>query len=192
MGRDNRTCLPGLNYHVYSRCINCENLMEGDYYKKLFLLIVKETRDKYGFKLVFYSILDNHFHLIIKTEKDGATISRIMQVIKSRFAREYNRMNLRTGPFWNERFGDKIVEYAKRPGEYMIFLKWYISYNACRKGYVNDPRDYRFCSIRYYIDEKCRDFPDVSYSEYFMMLGNTFLERKRVFVEYEDIYRLFL
>ncbi len=189
MTRKLRICLPNKNYHVFSRCKNGENLMAKEYYKKLLLQIIRETQVKCKFKLIFFSILDNHFHLIIRTEEGGATISKIMQMIKSKFARLYNKMNSCMGPFWNERFGDSIVKASSNPGKYMIHLLWYIAYNACRKGYVYDPRDYEFCPLQCYTEnEEYRDI-EITITEYFKALGRNFRERKEVFEDYEDIYR---
>jgi len=130
--------------------------------------------------------------MIIKTEEEGETISKIMQIIKSEFAKEYNRINSRIGPFWNERFGDKIIEHSNEPGEYMIHLLWYISYNSCRKGYVHDPRDYEFCPLCYYLNGQQNKYIDISYSSYFKQLGENFSERSKIFEEYESEYRQFL
>ena len=88
--------------------------------------------EKYDFELVSYSIMDNHFHFYIKTLDDGETISRIMQFIKSQFARRYNRMMDRTGPFWNERFTNLIVERTKDPVQTFWIVFLYVGYNPVR------------------------------------------------------------
>jgi len=77
--------------------------MEKEYVKELFLEVITKTQEKYSFELSAYVIMENHFHMIIRTVENGATISRIMQYIKARFAEKFNRMNARIGPFWNER-----------------------------------------------------------------------------------------
>jgi len=129
MGRPIRICLPNLTYHTFSRCIDKANLMKKDKIKDLMIKVVKETQNIFDFELNAFEILDNHFHFIIKTKDKAETISKIMQRIKSVFARRYNKLHNRTGPFWNERFGSKIVEGVRDPAGYFLNLLWYLGYN---------------------------------------------------------------
>ena len=81
--------------------------------KDLLIDVLVMAQNKYSFEIIYYTIMDNHFHFIFRTIEDGETVSRIMQFIKSQFARRYNRKMNRTGPFWNERFKDSIIEYRE-------------------------------------------------------------------------------
>ena len=85
--------------------------MKPDVMKDTFQKILKITYDKYDFKVLQYIIMDNHFHLLIKTTENGETISRIVQYIKARYAEWYNKKMNRTGPFWNGRFKCTVVEF---------------------------------------------------------------------------------
>ena len=76
--------------------------------------------------------MNNHFHLYIKTEKNGETISKIMQLIKSQYAQRYNKKMNRTGPFWNERFGCTITELSKNPRETFFVTQQYIAFNPVK------------------------------------------------------------
>ncbi|MFC1671227.1 transposase, partial [Spirochaetota bacterium] len=125
MSNKPRVCQPNLTYHVFSRCIDKKNLMKHKQMKDLMISVINMALKKYKFDLSKYIILDNHFHFFIKTVTDGATISIIMQFIKSQYARRYNKIMNRTGPFWNERFGDTIIENSKDPE--FLFL-WIILY----------------------------------------------------------------
>jgi len=188
MGRPLRTCLPNLTYHVFSRCINCQNLLKNDFFKDLFLEVIKMAQLKYDFRLITYQIMNNHFHLIIRTTKDGPSISVIMQFIKSVFARKYNKLMKRTGPFWNERFGDSIVEMSDNPEFFFFWLKWYIGYNPVKKKMVNDPRDYKYSSINYYLNKNYKSPLKITLHPYFMKLGETAQERLKKFLYYEELY----
>jgi len=157
--------------------------------KDILLKAVARCQKKYNFDLNGFAILGSHFHLIVKTLKDEANISRIMQYIKARYAEEYNKMTGRTGPFWNERFKDQIIEHADDPEYYFNYLKWYLGYNPVRAGYVNDPRKYKFSSINAYLDENYEPKVKITLHEYFLKLGKTFQERVEKFLEYEEMYR---
>lgn len=188
MSKPLRICQPNLTYHVYSRCIECRELL-ADYFKEILLSVLKRTQDKYDFELVHYTFMNNHIHMIIKTVENGASISRIMQYVKSRLAEIYNKANGRTGPFWNERFKDVIVEYQDNPVRYFFWLMWYIGFNPVRKGYVKCPEQYRYGSINYYTNEHF-DLPvRITLHAYFLNLGTSFSERVRIFRQWEDAYK---
>ena len=189
MPRKRRICLSNITYHIYSRCHNLENMIKHDLMKDMLNEVINMAMDKYNFQMVLHSIMDTHFHFIIKTVEGGESISRIMQFIKSQFAQRYNRMMNRKGAFWNERFGDTIIEFSDDPVFYFLFLQWYIAYNSVRANKVNDPRDYKYCSINSYLDENYKPPVKITFHDFFLNLGNTFKDRARKFLEYEDIFR---
>lgn len=184
-----RICEPNYTYHVTSRCIDRQNLMKPKKMKNLMIKVMKMAEKKYLFELFNLALLDNHFHFYIRTVEDGVTISRLMQFVKSQYARRYNKMMNRTGPFWNERFRDTIIEMTKNPEYIFHWINNYISYNPVRKKYVNDPRDYEYCFINFYLDENYKPPLKLTYHKYFLKLGKTFKERVEKFLEYEEMYR---
>jgi len=189
MARKLREIIVGATYHIYSRCIDRMNLLANDYIKDLLVTVIRETQEKYCFELCSVDILDNHIHLIIKTTSKKDTISLIMQRIKSVFAKRYNKMNSRTGPFWNERFGSKIVEKAKDAARYIIHLLWYTAYNSVRKGKTRDPRHYKYSTINAYLDEDYIGLLKITLHRGFLNLGKNFSECKKYFTDYEKEYR---
>ncbi len=189
MGRPNRIQNPNLTYHVGSRCINRDPRMRPKVFKEGFLAVLRNAMEKYDFKLISYCIMDNHIHLIIHTVEGGASISRIMQYIKSRFARWYNTMMNRIGPFWNERFSDTIIQHAKDAVHYLLWLLWYLGFNPVRAGKCENPRKYKFSSINAYLEEQFQPEVKITYHEYFIQLGATFKERVKKFLIYEELYR---
>jgi putative transposase len=172
-----------------SRCIEKRELMKPKMMKNLMLLVLNQALEKYSFRLVAYSIMDNHFHLYIMTNKDGESISRIMQFIKSQYARRYNYLTKRTGPFWNERFKDTIVEISNNPITLFFFILFYILFNPVRSKKVSDPRNYDYCSMNAYLYEDYTSPVKISPHPYFMKLGDTFKERVNKFIELEDLYK---
>jgi putative transposase len=189
MPRPKRICLPDVTYHVYSRCIEKKPLMRNTKMKDLFISVLKFALEKYDFKLIDYTIMNNHFHLFIKTEKNGATISQIMQFIKSQYAQRYNRRMDRTGPFWNERFGSSITEMSKSPRDTFFITQQYIAFNPVKSNYVQDPRRYRYSGIRSYYEEGYISPVTITFHPFFLELGSTFKERARKLLEFEDQYR---
>lgn len=189
MARSLRICLPNITYHTYSRCIETRDMMENDSLKEIFISIMSSALEKYRFKLISYQIMDNHFHFIIETFENGASISRIMQYIKARFAEKYNRLHSRTGPFWNERFKDRIVERSENPTHHLLWLLWYLAFNPVRAKKTDNPRNYRYGSIGFYLDKKYKPRLRLTHHEYFQLLGKNFNERVRAFLQLEEIYK---
>ena len=189
MAQPRRRCIPDVTYHIYSRCHNKENMMCLSEMKDLLVLVINLALEKYDFRMIHYAIMDNHFHFIIKTTQCGPSISLIMQFIKSQYARRYNRIMNRSGAFWNERFGDVIIELTDNPEEYFHWLLCYIGYNPVKAGKVKDPRQYKYSSINAYLDESYISPVPITLHEYFINLGNTFTERVMKFLKYDDMYR---
>ncbi|MBP7734604.1 MAG: transposase [Spirochaetes bacterium] len=189
MARKTRECLPDTHNHAISRCIERKPLMRRSSMKDLMHDVLNEALEKYHFELVSYSIMDNHFHFNIKTLIGGETISRIMQFIKSQFARRYNKMMDRIGPFWNERFVNMIIERTANPVHYFWNVFLYTAYNPVRSKYVSDPRKYAYGGFRAYVDREYIPPVAITFSRYFQDLGNNYEDRLKKLLEYEDMYR---
>ena len=189
MPRKIRICQPGLTYHVMSRCIEKKSLMKPSKMKDMMITVMQLAQDKYIFELVAYTVMDNHFHFCIRTCADGENISKIMQFIKSQYARRYNKIMNRTGPFWNERFKDTIIENSDAPREVFNKVNLYLGYNPVRSGYVKDPRSYKYSSFNCYWDENYKPPVKITLHPYFLCMGSTFQDCARKFLEYEEEFR---
>lgn len=189
MSRKKRTCMPETTYHTMSRCIEKKPLMKTNRMKNLMLEVMNLALKKYTFEMIEYTMMDNHFHFYIRTLKDGENISRIMQFIKSQFARRYNRLMKRTGPFWNERFSDTIIELSENPEKIFWHIFLYIAYNPVRSKYVVDPRLYQYGSFNSYVDKEYVSPVPITFHKLFLKLGPTFEEQVKKFLEFEDLYR---
>ncbi len=188
MARKQRFCSGNLTYHTYSRCINKQNMIKDDKTKDLMITVIRETQEIYNFELSGFEILNNHFHFIIKTIMGSETISKIMQRIKSVFARRYNKIHGRIGPFWNERFGSKIIDDAIDATSYLLHLLWYMAYNSFRKNMVNNPRHFKYGSINCYLDENYKSILKIKLHDAFISLGKTFEQRIKKFMLFEENY----
>lgn len=175
-------------YHVWTRCVQRSPLMGNEYFRDLFLQVIRQTQRKYNFELNQFEIVDNHIHLIIYTLPGQATISRIMQYIKARFAEKYNKITDRIGPVWNERYRYSIVEQSEDPVKYLLWLLWYLAFNSVRKKIVKDPREYFFGGIKAYLNKNYKPPVEITLHKYFLNIGNNFQDRLNVFLKYEEAY----
>ncbi len=189
MPRKTRIQNPNLTYHVVSQCLEWRDMIEEEHFKECFLDVLRKSKEKYDYRLISYCIMPNHIHLVIHTTQNGASISRIVQYIKARFAELYNRTLKRSGPFWNGRYKDSIVQCAKDACHYLLWLLWYLAFNPVRKRMCANPLQYRYSSIRVYLEEHADCGVPIDHHDFFLQLGNTFTERVKHFVRYEEIYR---
>jgi putative transposase len=183
MSNKKRRCEPNLTYHTYSRCADKSTMMKSDHMKNLMLTVIVMAQERYSFDLISYVIMDNHFHFIIRTVENGAPISRIMQFIKAQFAKRYNKKMNKTGPFWNERYGDTIIEEQEFPEEAFNNINSYIINNPVKANYVNDARDYKYSCIHFYIDENYISPVKLTFHEYYLKLGSSFRQRADRFLD---------
>lgn len=134
-------------YHITSRGNLRDRIFYDDKDRERFLEILKRTKEKYGYLLHAYALMDNHYHLLIETPK--ANISQIMQNINTSYTVYINKKYQRSGHLFQGRFKGIIVD----KDEYLVTLSRYIHLNPVRTKIVQRPEDYRWTSYRAYTDK---------------------------------------
>jgi putative transposase len=115
-------------YHVVAKANHREFLLD-DPAKELFLAILARAKVKYRFSVENFTVLDNHFHLIVHVP-EGSNLSEIMKWILGVFAMKWNKIHENWGHFWGERFFSRIIEdVADYVGSFA-----YIDQNPVRAG----------------------------------------------------------
>jgi putative transposase len=129
--------------------------------KNLFVKILDEVRDRYGFALAGYVVMPNHIHLLIGEPARG-TPSTVMQVLKQRVSRRLRRkprkkvssQQLRL-PFrdvpdlprlWQPRFYDFSVWSQTK----FVEKLHYMHMNPVRRRLVSHPKDWPWSSFSFY------------------------------------------
>jgi putative transposase len=130
--------------------------------KNLFVKILGEVRDRYGFSLVGYVVMPEHIHLLISEPAKG-TPSTVMQVLKQRVSRRLRRkprrkmsspqLSLRfTGcnhalpQFWQARFYDFNVWSQRK----FVEKLQYMHMNPPNRRLVAHPKDWPWSSFSFY------------------------------------------
>ncbi|MDF7819177.1 transposase [Runella sp. MFBS21] len=96
--------------------------------------------DKKSYELVCYTLMPNHFHLVIDTYEYPKPLYRIMHSLKSYTAKLANKLLNRTGAFWQEESYDHVV----RNGQELYNINKYILDNPVKAGLINNWEDYPF------------------------------------------------
>jgi putative transposase len=104
-----RKLLPGATYHVYSEIDHNAMALKDPDIKRMFLDMVIIAKKKFSFKLWNFTILDNRIDFLIRPD-EGVSLSKIMQWLKSNFAKMWNKKHNTSGHLWGERFFSRIIE----------------------------------------------------------------------------------
>jgi putative transposase len=139
-------------------------LLQSVHARNVFVEILGETRDRYGFSLVGYVVMPEHVHLLISEPMKG-TPSTVIQVLKQRVSRRLRRRERSaTGQttlafaghrdslrrFWQRRFYDFNVWSLKKKVEKLHYMHM----NPLKRKLVDHPRDWPWSSFSFYSDLK--------------------------------------
>lgn len=150
-------------YHVYNRGNYRSFIFEDEATKSAFEKCLLEACERFGWELMAYCILGNHFHLCIATPRGN--LSDGMQWLQGTFGVRYNRYRGESGHLFTGRFKSLIVE----PGKHLSALVDYIHLNPARAELVEPARagDYRWSSMYWFPKKKMRpELLDASWLDY--------------------------
>jgi REP element-mobilizing transposase RayT len=169
-------------YHITSR----GNLRDKIFYnatdRERFLEILSRTKERYGFLLHAYALMDNHYHLLMETPK--ANLSQIMQNINTSYTVYVNRKYQRSGHLLQGRFKGIIVDKDR----YLVGLSRYIHLNPVRAKLVKKPLNYTWTSYRAFINQRVENsLVDIGETlSYFSKRRNRAVRCYRKFVEADE------
>jgi putative transposase len=142
MPRPLRPIHDGLIYHVINRGNNRQPvfLKKGDF--EAFLKALAELKERKPFELYGYCLLNNHFHLLIRTVQ--TSISRIMQSLLVSHTQRYHKQHQSGGHVWQGRFKSPVVQND----EHLLAVLRYIEANPLRAKIVRNAEEYPWSSYR--------------------------------------------
>lgn len=146
MSRAPRIIFEGAVYHVYQRGNNKSYIFDDPNHKAFLLKQLREYQRKFDYQVLAYVIMNNHFHLLIRTNKNS--IDEIMFNINNVMAKYLNKQLGRTGHIFENRYNCLVVENEA----YLLWLLRYIHRNPIRAEICEDLKDYRWCSHTFYIN----------------------------------------
>jgi len=123
-----RIIVPNRYYHLYSKCNTELKIFHNTQMKLFFLEQLSITLQKFSFDCLSWSLLDNHYHLIIKTTDNSLPL--FMQRFNSILARQYNKICHRDGVVFSKRYSSIVVQ----EGNSLKDLIRHIHLNPVRKG----------------------------------------------------------
>ena len=123
-----------------------EKIFRNDDDYKLFINILKESTQAWGFRICAYCLMPNHYHLLVQTPL--ANISRGMRHINGVYTQRFNRKHKIDGSLFRGRYKSILID----SDNYLLALVRYVHKNPSKanmasflqykwsshKGYISD------------------------------------------------------
>lgn len=143
MGQTQRVQAADVLYHVASRGVDRQmvfGVVDGDRF--VFMALLANTVQRYGWNLHAYCLMGNHFHLVIDTP--NANIAAGMQYLKSAYALWFNGLRVREGHLFERRYFAEILEHDA----HLFSVCRYTVLNPVRARLCSHPADWAWSSYR--------------------------------------------
>ncbi|HER24088.1 MAG TPA: chromosomal replication initiator DnaA [Candidatus Atribacteria bacterium] len=145
MSRPLRIAYENALYHITSRGQRRENIFFDDKDKNTFIRKSDETFTKYGITCYAYCLMDNHYHLFIKTAKPN--LSQALHYLNTSYANWFGSRYQMIGSLFQGRFKSILVD----ADSYALILSAYMHLNPIRAGIVSKLEDYPWSSYLDYL-----------------------------------------
>ena len=157
MTRPLRLSFENAFYHITARGNRREKIFYSSRDKEIFLKRLKETLIKYSMICYAYCLMDNHYHLFIKTNKSN--LSQGIHYLNSSYANWFRNKHQIIGPLFQGRFKSILVE----ADHYALTLSAYIHLNPLRAGIIKQLEEYSWSSYLDYLNLRKSDITDPSF-----------------------------
>ena len=136
----------GGTFHVFARGVRKETLFRDDEDRAYFLNLVGVVVRRYGWRVLAYCVMDNHFHLLVETPEPN--LSGGMQRLKGDYATYFNERHSLVGHLFQQRFASRLIESEEYLGEVLR----YIAFNPVRAGLCAHPSEWPWSSFHGAVD----------------------------------------
>lgn len=143
MSRLSRVDIGGETYHVLNRAVGKLQIFTepGDYLA--FIDLLREASEFYDVSVLSYTVMPNHWHLLLKTKHDGdlSTFMHWLTTTHTRKVHAFTGTN-GTGPLYQGRYKSFLVDTE----EYLHTVALYIERNPVRAKLCEKTSDWRWGS----------------------------------------------
>ncbi len=132
MPRQPRLDTPGALHHVIGRGIDGIEIFGSKKDCEDFIGRLKDLCDKEAFSIYAWALMNNHFHLLVRTGR--LSLSNSMRKLLTGYVVNYNRRHKRYGHLFQNRYKSILCE----DDPYLLELTRYIHLNPLRAGIVRN------------------------------------------------------
>jgi REP element-mobilizing transposase RayT len=145
MARPQRIDFPGSIHHVMNRGTNRRRVFFEDIDRVEFERLLGEIHELFGVRVIAYSLMDNHYHLILRCPEGN--LSAAMQHLGGVYTRHTNDRVGRDGALFRGRFHSILID----SNSYLFYAVRYVDRNSLDLPGIRLARDYRWGSHRMYL-----------------------------------------
>ena len=143
MPRNPRSFMETSFFHVMTQGINREFIFAKKEDILYYIKTMYKMKDELNIKIIAYCIMNNHAHLLVKTNKT-ANLSKYMQKLNEKYARYYNTKNDRVGYVFRDRYRAEGIYSEKQ----LYNCKNYIFNNPVKAGICTSPAEYPYSNYK--------------------------------------------
>jgi len=133
-------------YHIYNKWLSIEPLFHDDKeFDKFYELLLRYLKEYQDIKLVSYSFLPDHFHIIVKNLKTWHRLSDFMKKLQWAYATSYRKKypSELKQPVFKWRFKSTRIDSE----EYLHKCMSFVNYNPLKHKLVENIKEYKYTSI---------------------------------------------
>lgn len=163
MPRQPRFNLKTFFFHVMTQGINKSFIFEKEKDIKYYLKIMNQTKEKYNVEIIAYCIMNNHVHLLLKTEQTEK-LSKFMHMLNTKYAIYYNKKYNRVGYVFRNRYKSEGI-YTNN---HLYNCIQYIYNNPVKAGICLKPEEYNYSNYKenkLKLNEKEKDYNFIDIEE---------------------------
>jgi REP element-mobilizing transposase RayT len=129
-------------YHLYARGNDRCCIFRDVADRELYLRTLADVKERFGWMVLEYCLMDNHLHLIVETREGN--LGDGMRVLQGRYAMAFNRRHGRSGHLFQGRYGSTVIE---DDGHLCMAIR-YVALNPPTAGLCARPQDWEWSSCR--------------------------------------------
>ena len=194
MSRPLRISFNNAVYHITARGNRRDKIFYSDDDKRKFLQKMDQTSLKYSFICYAYCLMDNHYHLFIKTSLGN--ISQGMHYLNASYANYFTAKYKTNGPLFQGRYKSLLVD----EDNYALTLSTYIHLNPIRAGIAKNLDEYTWSSLLDYLGKRKKELKKLDIQFILTRLHNNLSQSRVIYKRYllknltmdfpaKDIYR---
>jgi putative transposase len=140
----------GFVYHVLNRAVGRATLFRKAADYAPFEKILRQAWERFGMRLLAYSAMPNHWHMVVWPEHDG-DLTTYMQWLTVTHVRRWHAHHhtAGTGPIYQGRF----KSFPIQKGEHFLTVCRYVERNALRANLVKRAETWRWSSLWHRLQE---------------------------------------
>ena len=137
-----RIVVAGAAHHVTQRGNNKQDVFFVDDDRRVYLELLWEQGQRFGFRIEGYCLMTNHIHVVgVPARKES--LAKAIGRTHFRYSQYVNRMHGRSGHLWQNRFYSCALDAG-----HALNALGYVELNPLRAGIVKKPWDYPWSSAR--------------------------------------------